>query len=188
MHGRGASGNDLQPLADQLSLVAQKVKFVLLAGPLRFGKGLAWYPLDNQSTPADMDRARHRARGIVMDAVERLRKDGFEDRQIYVGGFSQGASLALDVILSQEGAKLGGLISLSGGVFEPDLSDLQRRAKLRAFVSHGNADPVLDITTSQRLVAALQQYQHPVQFVEFEGTHTIPMVVRQELGAFLASE
>jgi phospholipase/carboxylesterase len=188
MHGRGASADDLQPLADQLSTSAPKVKFVLPAGPLRFGPGLAWYPRTSDTASAAMDQARVRARGVVMDAVKQLRKEGFDDPQIYVGGFSQGATLALDMVLSPEGSRLGGLISLSGGVLELDLSQLQRRAKLRAFVSHGTADSVLDISTSQRLVAALQQYQHPVQFVEFDGAHTIPTIVRERLGAFLAAD
>lgn len=188
MHGRGASANDLQPLADQLSKVAPKVKFILPAGPLTFGRGLAWYPRANETAPAEMDQARTRARGLVLDAVKQLRKEGFDDSQLLVGGFSQGATVALDVVLSPEGARLGGLISLSGGVLELDLLRLQRRAKLRAFVSHGTADPVLEFSTSKGLVAALQQNHHPVQFVEFDGAHTIPAIVREQLGAFLASE
>jgi phospholipase/carboxylesterase len=188
MHGRGAAANDLQPLADQLSKVAPKVKFILPAGPLTFGPGLAWYPRASETGPAELDQARTHARSVVMAAVEQLRKEGFDDSQLWVGGFSQGASVALDLVLSPEGARLGGLISLSGGVLELDLLRLQRRAKLRAFVSHGTADPVLDISTSKRLVSALEQYRHQVQFVQFEGAHTIPPIVREQLAAFLASQ
>jgi predicted esterase len=188
MHGRGADANDLQPLANQLSKVAPKVKFVLPAGPLRFGQGLAWYPRKEVASPQQMEQARTAARAIVMKAVEQVRGTGVSDGEIYVGGFSQGASVALDVVLSPEGSKLGGLISLSGGVLALDLSRLRQRAPLRAFVSHGTADPVLDFATSQQLAEALEHSHHPVRFVQFEGGHTIAPVVRQELGAFLAAD
>lgn len=188
MHGRGAAADDLQPLADELGKAAPKVKFMLPAAPLPFGRGLAWYPRATDVSPAEFDLARMNARTIVMDIVKRLRTEGVRDEQIYVGGFSQGASVAADLILSDEGARLGGLVSLSGGVFDLDLTKLQQRAKLRAFVSHGTADTVLDSLRSKQLATALEQNQNSVRFVEFDGGHAIPPTVRQQLGAFLTAD
>lgn len=188
MHGRGADPKDLERLVNELGKAAPKVKFILPPGPLHFGGGLAWYPRSDVATPAEMEQARVAARGVVMKFVEQLRGQGVTDQEIYLGGFSQGASVALDVVLSEEGTKLGGLISLSGGALALDLSRLRRRAPLRAFVSHGTADPVLDFATSQQLAEALEQSHHSVRFVQFDGGHTIAPVVRQELGTFLAAD
>jgi predicted esterase len=192
MHGRGARADDLQSLADELSRAAPKAKFRLAAGPHPIGKGLTWYPRFTASTPEELEQRmlalRVQARGVVMSIVNELRGQGVPDQQIYVGGFSQGASVALDVAMSPEGSKLGGLISLSGGAIDLDLSPLQGRAKLRAFVSHGSQDRVIQQQKSRDLVDALRRGQHEVRFVEFDGDHTIPGTVRHDLGEFLAAE
>jgi predicted esterase len=156
------------------------------------GKGRTWYPHFTESSQEAVDRhllqLRAQARNVVMDIVKDLRSQGVADERIYVGGFSQGATVALDVVLSAEGAKLGGLISLSGGALDLDLSPLNGRAKLHAFVSHGTSDHVINNSFSKSLVTALQHSGHEVQFVEFEGDHAIPATVRHALGLFLATQ
>ncbi|MCH8189089.1 MAG: hypothetical protein IIB66_10430, partial [Proteobacteria bacterium] len=93
--------------------------------------------------------------------------DGVSPDQIYVGGFSQGATVALDVVLEDE--RYGALVSMSGGSLQLDLEPLSERSPLRAFVSHGKSDSVLNISKSRAIVAALKAGQHPVEFVEFDG-------------------
>ncbi|HTM46184.1 MAG TPA: hypothetical protein VL137_14590, partial [Polyangiaceae bacterium] len=171
MHGRGAPKDDLQSLADELSQAAPGTRFILPAGPHPLGRGRTWYPHFTESTQEAVDRhllqLRAQARGVVMDIVRDLRAQGIPDERIYVGGFSQGATVALDVVLSPEGSQLGGLISLSGGALELDFAPLKRRALLHAFVSHGRSDPVINNRFSQSLVAALKLGGHEVQLVEF---------------------
>jgi predicted esterase len=189
MHGRGAPKDDLQSLADELSQAAPGTRFILPAGPHPLGRGRTWYPHFTESTQEAVDRhllqLRAQARGVVMDIVRDLRAQGIPDERIYVGGFSQGATVALDVVLSPEGSQLGGLISLSGGALELDFAPLKRRALLHAFVSHGRSDPVINNRFSQSLVAALKQGGHEVQLVEFDDGHAIPATVRHALGLFL---
>jgi predicted esterase len=190
MHGHGAAKDDLQPLANELARTATNVRFVLPAGPHAHGSGRTWYPRFTASSQAELDRRmlelRQEARQVVHDAVTELKASGVAPEQIYVGGFSQGATVALDFVMSPEGAELGGLVSLSGGALDLDLAPLAERAKLRAFVSHGGADRVTEPSSSKALVDALQDGGHDVTPVTFPGGHTIAPVVRQSLATFLA--
>lgn len=190
MHGHGAARDDLLPLSQRLQQLAPKVRFELPGAPHDYGRGASWYPPFESAKPEEAEQLtlelRAQARQVVFDFIDRLAAEGVRESDIYVGGFSQGATVALDVVSSQRGAHLGGLISLSGGALDLDLGGLARRAPLRAFVSHGSADPRLPQRKSLQLVRALQQEGHSVRWVPFGGGHSIPPEVVQALGQFLA--
>ncbi|MBW2454964.1 MAG: hypothetical protein JRI68_10650 [Deltaproteobacteria bacterium] len=171
LHGHGAPKSDLKPLAEELAQGAPNLGFVIPGAPHSVGvNGRTWYPRftaeSKQAVQQRMAEFRAEARAIVVEIARDLMADGVPAQQIYVGGFSAGAVLGIDTILSPEGSQLGGLIALSGGKMKLDFGPLAERAPLRAFVSHGTRD---------RLVGA----------VEFDGRHEIPMQVRADLRAFL---
>jgi predicted esterase len=191
MHGAGAPKNDLKPLADELAGVAPKLRVVLVAGPHRMGRGRTWYPSFSADSQEEVDARllefRAEARAIVEARIAEALDDGVPASAIYVGGFSQGATVALDVVLNGErGRSIGGLVSLSGGALPLDRSKLDGRAALRAFVSHGESDGVLAPGDSDALAEALEDAGHDVEWLSFEGGHAIPPEVRQALGKFLA--
>jgi phospholipase/carboxylesterase len=189
LHGHGASKTDLKPLAEKLLQAAPNVSFVLPSAPHSVGAGKTWFPSFREDSQQAVDQRmlelRAQARAVVAGVIDDLKGDGVPAAQIYVGGFSQGATVALDVVLSNEGAELGGLVSLSGGAVKIDLAPLTERAQMQAFVSHGDSDRVLGSSSSKELAAALKANDHEVQFVQFKGGHTIPPEVVQPLGEFL---
>ncbi len=192
LHGAGASKTDLEPLAEQLAQTAPKVTFIMPSAPHSSGLGRTWYPSftaeSQQAVDARMLELRAEARAVVMEIVDDLKSDNVPTKQIYVGGFSQGATVALDVVLTgPAGAELGGLVSLSGGALALDLAPLQQRATLRAFVSHGKSDSVLGGGNSKKLVDALEKGGHEVEFLEFDGGHTVPFEAVKSLAAFLSA-
>jgi phospholipase/carboxylesterase len=190
LHGHGASKTDLEPLAQKLAVSAPTVTFIMPSAPHRTGLGRTWYPAftaeSQQEVNVRMLELRAEARAVVMAIVEDLKSDDVPAKQIYVGGFSQGATVALDVVLTEPAAsELGGLVSLSGGALAVDLASLEDRTLLRAFVSHGKSDSVLGGGTSLGLVTELEETGHEVEFVHFDGGHEIPPSVVKALGAFL---
>jgi phospholipase/carboxylesterase len=192
LHGHGASKTDLEPIAEQLTLLAPNVSFILPSAPHRTGPGRTWYPsfsADSQeAVDARLLELRAEARAVVADIVDDLKSDGVPPQQIYVGGFSQGATVALDVLLTGPAdSHVGGLVWLSGGALALDLAPLATRRGLRAFVSHGTSDSVLGSVKSENLVSALEDNDLEVEFVQFDGGHAIPPVVVQSLGAFLSA-
>lgn len=194
LHGHGASKSDLLPLAQELSRNLPGWHFVLPEAPERVGfGGRTWFPRTYAKTHSELaqkvTQIRADARAVVFDIIEDLIAAGLDPERIYVGGFSQGASVALDVLaFGHNGVDLGGLVSLSGGSFDVELDRLGEQLPLRAFVSHGRNDPVLPVTSSRNLVRELESYGHTVEFIEFAGGHQVPGEVVESLLQFLNIE
>lgn len=90
-----------------------------------------------------------------------------------VGRFSDGASFALSVGLTN-GDLFTEIIAFSPGFVVPR----ERRGKPRVFISHGTRDQVLPIDrTSRRIVSTLRQAGYNVEYLEFDGPHSVPPAV-----------
>jgi phospholipase/carboxylesterase len=100
-----------------------------------------------------------------------------------IGGFSDGASYALSLGLTN-GDLFSHIIAFSPGFMEP----AARRGRPKIFVGHGTHDQILDIDrTSRVLVPKLKSSSYNVEYMEFEGPHTInPGEARAALAWFLA--
>jgi phospholipase/carboxylesterase len=97
-------------------------------------------------------------------------------RQLAVGGFSDGASYALSLGLTN-GRLFTHVLAFSPGFLAPT----QQPDSPKIYVSHGAADPILPISRcSRRLVPALRDAGYDVFYHEFAGEHTIPPEVREE--------
>lgn len=95
--------------------------------------------------------------------------------QIAIAGFSDGASYALSVGLTN-GDLFTHIIAFSPGFMAP----AQQVGKPRSFISHGTDDTVLPIARcSRQLVPRLQQANYDVLYREFNGGHTVPSAIAQ---------
>jgi len=191
MHGYGAPGTDLVSLWRELA-VPREVRFVFPEGPLDLGfGGRAWWPLDMArlqerfsktgaerliaEVPAGIDEAR----AAVLELLAVLERDfSAAPAETVIGGFSQGAMLATDVVLRSE-RPFGALAVLSGTLISHDewLPLMSARKGLPVLQSHGRADQVLPFELAERLRDELGQAGLPVEFVPFNGGHAIPSAV-----------
>lgn len=90
--------------------------------------------------------------------------------RLAVGGFSDGASYALSIGMTN-GDLFTHLIALSPGFAAP----AERRGTPRIFISHGTRDEVLPIEPCSRsLVPRLRRAGYEVDYREFDGGHTVP--------------
>ena len=198
LHGFGAPGEDLVPLARQIE-VSRNVRFAFPAAPLALDLipgGRAWWNLDMielQRAVAERDYATLTGRvpaGLV-EAREQLtslvqeleREHGVARDKLVLGGFSQGAMLATDVALHLEQAPAA-LVVLSGSLIAKDewLPLMKARAGLPVVQSHGRADPVLSYELAEALRDALVAAGLQVDFHPFNGGHGIPNGVITALG------
>lgn len=93
-----------------------------------------------------------------------------------IGGFSDGASYALSLGLSN-GDLFSHVIAFSPGFMVVE----QSVGKPSIFVSHGTADEILPIdSTSNRLVPSLRGAGYTVDFRRFAGPHTVPADIARE--------
>lgn len=106
-----------------------------------------------------------------------------EDDRIAIAGFSDGASYALSLGLSN-GDLFGHVLAFSPGFVAP----IEQRGEPSIFVSHGTQDAVLLIEhTSRRIVPGLRRAGYAVEYREFDGGHTVPPdIAREAVDWFLA--
>ena len=107
-----------------------------------------------------------------------------DPKRIGFGGFSDGASYALSLGL-RNGDLFNGLIAFSPGFVSPGAF----RGKPRIFVSHGRQDSVLPIDMASReIVPALKKRGYDVNYVEFDGDHTIKRDIASQAAAWLVGK
>ena len=202
LHGFGAPGDDLVPLAEVLDLPAG-TRWLFPEAPLSlsmgFGDSRAWWMIDMARIQAD--RAAGRVRDLSLEipkglalARERLltflkelpNQLPIEYKKTVIGGFSQGAMLTCDAVL-QTGHPFAGLVQLSGNLLaQPVWGPLMpKRTGLPVFQSHGTQDEILPYAGAERLRDALSQSGLAVDWHSFRGGHEIPESVLKALNIFL---
>jgi phospholipase/carboxylesterase len=111
------------------------------------------------------------------EALTRVFRDYAVDaRRLAIGGFSDGASYALSLGVTN-GDLFTHVIALSPGFMAP----AAQRGSPRVFVSHGTLDRVLPIDRcSRRIVPRLRASGYLVHYREFVGPHTVPRAISRE--------
>jgi len=202
LHGFGAPGDDLVALWRYLN-VPEDVRFLFPAAPIKFDMGFgdarAWWMLDmeritqaralgqwealSQETPRGLAPARTQLQEVLALAQETL---FVPSQSLVLGGFSQGAMLATDLVLHSD-IPVAGLALLSGTLIAKHewLTRLPTRQSLPVFQSHGINDPILAFAMAQQLRDHIQAAGLPVSWVEFQGGHEIPIQVLHGLSTFL---
>ncbi|GGO23252.1 VOC family protein [Deinococcus humi] len=108
LHGRGASAQDILSLETELNLSA----FTYLAPQ---AEGNSWYP-QSFLAPVEQNQPQLDAALATIDALlAELEAQGIGAQNVVLGGFSQGACLALEYA-SRNRARLGGVVALSGAL------------------------------------------------------------------------
>lgn len=106
---------------------------------------------------------------------------GYPVDRVAVGGFSDGASYALSLGLTN-GDLVDAVVAFSPGFAAPQVT----HGRPRVFVSHGTDDPVLPVDMcSRRLVPRLHGLGYDVTYREFAGAHEVPADTRGEAVAWL---
>lgn len=197
LHGYGAPGDDLVGLARRLD-VDRTVRFVLPEAPLQIGgAGRAWWRIDvnrlrsgtdrdlSDEVPAGMPAARRKVLSLVRDVEREL---GVPPSRVVLAGFSQGAMLALDAALHLE-EPVAGVAVLSGTlVAEREwIPRMPAKEAVPVFLSHGRHDPLLPFGMAEALRDRLETGGLTVHWVPFDGGHSIPPEVTEELRRFLGT-
>jgi phospholipase/carboxylesterase len=193
LHGFGAPGDDLVPLARELD--AANVRFVFPAAPLElgglYGDSRAWWLLDLAKLERDLangtprDRRSEIPEGLVAarEQVTRLldqlcARFAIPADKLVLGGFSQGAMLSLDVALHRA-TKPAALLLMSGTLlaeseWAPRMASLKG---LPVVMSHGRSDMMLPYAIAELLRDQLTAAGAVVEWVPFVGGHEIPRAV-----------
>jgi len=114
--------------------------------------------------------------GYIAETVLKL-SERLPAGDVYLLGFSQGASFALQVGLRHY-RNLRGILSFSGFLptdfFESANFDPDAAKSLRIFLAHGSRDKSIPLERSKAIFEQLDGYNFDVTFVEFDDVHTLP--------------
>ena len=162
LHGAGgdAAGSLrlLQSFADERGLI--------LVGPA--SRGQTWDMLLSGYGPDIM---------VIDQALAQVFQTYAVDPQrLAIGGFSDGASYALSVGMTN-GDLFSHVIAFSPGFMAP----AAQQGMPKLFISHGTHDNVLPIDRcSRRIVPQVQRAGYDVRYREFDGPHTVPPAITRE--------
>ncbi len=189
LHGFGAGGDDLVPLAEY---IAAPARYVFPAAPLPlgglYGDARAWWEIDLakleqalrtgeiRDRRADIPEGLVEARAALSRFLDALcTRYSIDDSQIVLGGFSQGAMLSLDVALHRD-TPPAALVLMSGTLLAESLWSprMNRLATIPVLQSHGRGDALLPFSIAEVLRDQLREAGAIVDFVEFNGGHEIP--------------
>ena len=196
LHGFGADANDLAPLCNTY----EGPTWIFPQGPLEIpfspdDHGRAWFPVNIalltravqerrwdeifKAFPPQLNEARDCV-DALLDALNIPRS------QIVLGGFSQGAVLAVETALHSP-LRCGGLVIFSGTLINEinwrQLAPLHRETPF--FQSHGTHDPLLPLPNAQALSLLLQEGGLKGELYTFKGGHDIPSIILKQLSSFL---
>jgi phospholipase/carboxylesterase len=105
-----------------------------------------------------------------------------DSARLAVGGFSDGASYALSLGLTN-GDLFTHVIAFSPGYMAP----ASQQGHPRLFISHGTHDSVLPINAcSRKLVPQVERAGYDTIYREFDGGHTVPHEIAREAVDWLA--
>ena len=168
----GAGGNARHGLAPFLHL-ADAAGLILLAPDSR---RQTWDMLSGRYGPdiAFIDQA----------LAQTFSRYAVDQAQIAVEGFSDGASYALSVGISN-GDLFTHVIAFSPWFMAP----AWHQGTPRLFISHGTRDEVLPIDVcSRKIVPQVQRAGYDVLYREFDGSHTVPPELARSALAWFTAE
>ena len=197
-HGFGAPGHDLVPIADELfdlcPALADSVEVIFPAAPLsldQFGMpgGRAWWHIDMNELIGAIEHGNLRilrdrrpegideARDLLLGMLDEVRQQsGLPSSRFVLGGFSQGSMLAVEAALNWAEPP-GGMCLWSSTL----VSEVQWRANaarlkgLPIVQTHGRQDQILPFAAAIALRDLLTEAGANVNFLEFNGPHTITL-------------
>lgn len=185
IHGRGADMHDLADLAPMLD-AAGGCRFVFPNAPKPFEAypgmtfGWTWFegwpPIHESVVESRAEMLR------FIDAI--TEKYPTPEGKLVVGGFSQGALMALDSGLRTE-QSIAGILAMSGGLYEHDLPDLAARKGLPVFLAHGTQDDVVPVNYARRARRVLEDAGLDVEYHEYPMAHQIAAEEAAAVKAFL---
>lgn len=162
LHGAGANSHDIMPYLRNLADVAGLILLAPTSREYTWDVIVGGYGPDVET----IDRA----------LQETFSHYAVDPGRIAVGGFSDGASYALSLGITN-GDLFGHILAFSPGFMAP----AAQVGSPRVFVSHGTHDAVLPIERcSRRIVPELKRAGYDVRYREFEGGHAVPPGIGRE--------
>ena len=184
LHGLGANSNDFVPIVPELNVRAC-IKFIFPDAPVRpitINNGYkmqAWYDirdLTKLGDTVDHDGIRESVKQIE-ELIELQIKMGFDSKQIFLAGFSQGGAVCYSTLLTTS-YKLRGAIILSGYLPDPTLikeSSLSVNEFTPILACHGKQDMVVPFNLGMTAYEEFKKNKYSIVWRSYSMEHTVSL-------------
>jgi phospholipase/carboxylesterase len=164
LHGLGADGHDLISLAPLFAQHLPQAAFVSPHAPFPCDMapvGRQWFSFRDASPEAILGGVRLAAPVLNAFLDAELERYGLNDSHLALAGFSQGAMMALYVVLRRPAA-CAGVLGYSGALIGAELLAGEIENRPPVLLLHGDADEIVPPRSLPAAVAALEANGVPV--------------------------
>jgi len=171
-HGRGSTADNILGLAAEITPEGAQGRIAFIAPQ---AEGNAWYPY-RYIEPIARNEPWLGGALAKLDAIVDHVREARPEIPVVVGGFSQGACLALEY-LARGSRELSGAIGLAGGLIGPSVTDRLTIGDLdgtQVFIGVGTTDVHIPVDNATESAAALKAARATVDFRTYPNMdHTI---------------
>lgn len=167
LHGKGDSIKPFMKFNEELRI--PEMNYLLLNAPKKYLDGYSWY-----GDPPYQKAGVVKIRLQMFRLLKELEEQGWDPKNIFLFGFSQGCLVSADIALNYP-KKLGGFVGISGYFqFYPRWKkNLGQNKKTPWLLTHGHKDDVLPIEDTKFGVEKLKLAGLKVDWVEMNKEHTL---------------
>ncbi|HEX5760515.1 MAG TPA: alpha/beta hydrolase-fold protein [Thermoanaerobaculia bacterium] len=177
IHGWGASAHDLLGLAPllhggQALVLCPEGQVAVPIGGGVVGRG--WFPLA-LGARTDPEAFRHGAEALRRFLDAAMERYPIDPERLVAAGFSQGGTMAYDLVLREPG-RFAGLAALSSWFPAELAAGIEKRPEhegLPVLVTHGTRDQLLEVERGRASREALRPYGVALTYREFDMGHEI---------------
>ena len=181
LHGYRSNKEDLYGLKPYLP----KLNIVCFQAPISLAMGgYAWYSIEWENGAKMIDGAAViEAAQLVLESLKTWQEQHIQSNEVFIGGFSQGAITALQILL--QGFKAKGFVLMSGYAL-PEWHEVLKSLSTNApiFQSHGTMDPVIPYTWAEATAEGLSHLSE-YTFHSYPMAHSLNAQCLQDIHEFL---
>lgn len=186
LHGWGANSQDLVSLSGEVG--NGHFQFLFPEGPYdvpgTWGEGKGWFTFP---PTVEFETERLQSRKEIFRVLDSLRTEGTPAEKVFLLGFSQGASMSLDVVMNYKD-QVAGVAALSGFLIDqeslPNRNDLP--LSMPVFWGHGMYDPLIPLNLGKQSYNTLIDLGFNVEWHEYPMAHQIIPEELQDIRNFIS--
>lgn len=185
LHGWTGDEHSMVPLAK--SIMLQDAKWYIPRAPYKddVGKGFTWFS-GNDETGWQYEKTFE----LTSELIKQVLHDGFSPPDIYLIGFSMGASLCYYVALRLD-FPIGGIIPIAGMIRNPERLFAHATSTSREtpiLILHGTEDDIVPIQLGQDAFDLLKNKGFNVSIETYAAKHKIPVVAYDLISDFILNK
>jgi phospholipase/carboxylesterase len=171
LHGWTGDEHVFEPVAKMMNIDDAQWFFPRAPYKADSRKGYSWFS-GTDETGWDIEKTRVGIHQLLAD----IRSEGFSPKNIFLIGFSQGASLAMEIALRLPFA-IGGIVPIAGFIKYRDTLSNEATKESKAtpvLLLHGSQDEIIHVIASEKAHDFFKERGNPVYFKRYDGGHKIP--------------